>query len=337
MENTLKQPLLQKYNKTPEVSIKSCFKLRAEELKLFFERRHITMPDNEGETRECLIILQKVGYNQGLLHQLNTHTEHGIIGDKKDLTRRQTFYGTNQFRLPVIDSYWSLMKDQFSDTNVQILLLFATISLVCSFWSTVPYKYLESVSIYFAVFFAAIIASTCDYSKNKQFVNLQQEIKNEKVCVLRGQSGVTQQIYVRDLVVGDIIVLEAGDRVPADCLLVQEMDMFVDQSMYFIGETNAEKQASNGENHYLNPDPILLTSSLIMNGSGKAVVLAVGKNTLNEVENEGRHLKFGDDFTPIQIRLQKLAVVISKYAYIFAAVCLLMSTIFLVFNVMFGE
>lgn len=122
---------------------------------------------------------------------MTTDAEHGIIGDRKDLARRQKFYGNNQFRLPVVDSYWELMKDQFVDTNVQILLFFATLSLVCSFWSTTPYKYLESVSIYFAVFFAAIIACTCDYTKSKQFVRLQQEIKNERVCVLRGQSGVT--------------------------------------------------------------------------------------------------------------------------------------------------
>lgn len=74
-----------------------------------------------------------------------------------------------------------------------------------------------------------------------------------------------------------------------------------------------------------------------MNGSGKAVVLATGEKTLVEVENEGRALKFGENPTPIQIRLQKLAVVISKYAYIFAALCLILSTIFLVFNVMFGS
>lgn len=66
-------------------------------------------------------------------------------------------------------------------------------------------------------------------------------------------------------------------------------------------------------------------------------MLAVGKKTLTEVENDGRQLKFGEDFTPIQIRLQKLAVVISKYAYIFASLCLLLSTIFLIFNVMFGS
>mmetsp|Transcript_65509 Transcript_65509/g.90552 ORF Transcript_65509/g.90552 Transcript_65509/m.90552 type:complete len:226 (-) Transcript_65509:1982-2659(-) len=115
------------------------------------------------------------------------------------------------------------------------------------------------------------------------------------------------------------------------------MDMFVDQSMYFVGETNAEKQASNGQNHEQNPDPILLTGSLIMAGAGKAVVLATGERTLLEVENEGKQLKFGEEMTPIQIRLQKLAVVISKYAYIMAALCLTLSTIFLVFNVFFGQ
>ena len=167
MENTLKQPLLQKYNKTPELSIRSCFKLRAEELQLFFERRHVTMPENEGELRECLVILEKVGYNKGLLNELCTDAETGIIGDRKDLIRRQKFYGKNQFKLPVIDSYWKLLKEQFADTNVQLLLFFATLSLFGSFFSDVPYKYLESLSIYFAVIFAAVITSICDFSKNK--------------------------------------------------------------------------------------------------------------------------------------------------------------------------
>lgn len=106
------------------------------------------------------------------MNKVCTDPENGIIGDKKDLTTRQSFFGENKFRLPVIDSYSKLLKEQFVDTNVQLLLLFATISLVCSFFSDVPYKYLESVSIYFAVFFAAAIASICDYSKSKQFVNL---------------------------------------------------------------------------------------------------------------------------------------------------------------------
>lgn len=73
---------------------------------------------------------------------------------------------------------------------------------------------------------------------------------------------------------------------PADCLLIEEMDMTVDEKMYFPDKHElATKQCSyGGENHLENPDPILYSQSLVMSGSGKAVVLAVGKNTLKETE-----------------------------------------------------
>lgn len=66
----------------------SVFKLRPEELQLFFERRHIAAPDNQGEKRECLVILEKVNLNHGLLFSLATDAETGIIGDVKDIARR---------------------------------------------------------------------------------------------------------------------------------------------------------------------------------------------------------------------------------------------------------
>lgn len=81
----------------------------------------------------------------------------------------------------------------------------------------------------------------CEYSKNKQFLNLQEEIQNEECKVIRGPLASSQNIKVSDLVVGDILVLEAGDKVPADCILVKEMDMFVDQSFLYARETNVEK------------------------------------------------------------------------------------------------
>lgn len=92
---------------------------------------------------------------------------------------------------------------------------------------------------------------------------------------------------VSDLCVGDVLLLEAGDRVPADCLLIEEMDMHVDQTSVYKGQESAsmaEKQCSkdNGANHIQNPDPCLLSGSLIRTGCGKAVVCAVGKCTLRE-------------------------------------------------------
>jgi Ca2+-transporting ATPase len=91
-------------------------------------------------------------------------------------------------------------------------------------------------------------------------------------------------------VVGDIVDVHQGDRVPADCVLIEEMNITVDQSMYYPGQTNIEKEQStyygsegiNGDkdNHKEHPDPFLLADSKIMTGQGKAIICAVGKNTL---------------------------------------------------------
>lgn len=126
-----------------------------------------------------MIILERVGLNNGLLDKLATDAETGIIGDVKDINRRKKFFGENTRSLPRIRSYLEVLWDQCDEFLVLLLLVFATVSLVASFWSDVPYKWLESVSIYFAVAFAAMIQSLCDYGKERQFLNLRSEIMNE--------------------------------------------------------------------------------------------------------------------------------------------------------------
>jgi magnesium-transporting ATPase (P-type) len=158
------------YHKTPELSVSSVFKLRPEELQLFFEREHNKKPDNHGEKRECLIILERVGLNDGLLDKLATDAETGIIGDVKDINRRKKFYGQNDRSLPSIRGYHQILWEQLNEFLVVLLLVFATLSLVASLWSgdtEHPYKWLESVSIYFAVLFAAMVGSFCDYGKER--------------------------------------------------------------------------------------------------------------------------------------------------------------------------
>jgi len=96
------------------------------------------------------------------------------------------------------------------------------------------------------------------------------------------------RILIRDLVVGDVIDLQQGDRVPADCLLLEEMDMRVDQSLYNRDEKDIVKEQSvqnspdseEPDNHKDNPDPFLFSDSKVMKGQGKAVILGVGENTL---------------------------------------------------------
>jgi len=132
---------------------------------------------------------------------------------------------------------------------------------------------------------------------------------NEKVTVLRGQYGTSQTIFVKDLVIGDVILINQGDRVPADCLLIDEMDMKVDQKHYYPDVPNSEltpKQCSYNDVQRdidENPDAILLQDCIVMTGTGKAVVLAVGKHTLKEKEinadSSQNSLRIEEQETPV--------------------------------------
>lgn len=106
------------------------------------------------------------------------------------------------------------------------------------------------------------------------------------VTVQRGAYGTCVSIPIRDIVVGDVIDLQQGDRVPADCLLLEEMNLVVDQSMYNPRDGQVAKEESlqyedfhEPDNHKEHPDPFLFADSKILTGQGKAVVLAVGDST----------------------------------------------------------
>ena len=118
-----------------------------------------------------------------------------------------------------------------------------------------------------------------------------------------------KEIPITDLVVGDIVDLQQGDRVPADCILIDEMNITVDQQYYFPNQPpNVEKEQSQvygpdqGEpdNHSQNPDPFMLTDSKIMTGQGKAIICAVGENTLLARLRQGEDLEITETHTHLE-------------------------------------
>lgn len=166
---------------------------------------------------------------------------------------------------------------------MRILLVAATLTLIIGLFNdlskdTTSYQWVEGASIYFAVAFITLFTTACDYLKEKQFLKLHDQVKNQEVSVVRGQYGLSQPCLVSDLVVGDVILVETGMRIPADCVLIDGMDITVDETIYNEGRTMiVSKTISKGEEHHReNPDPFLLANSLIMTGSGRAVVCAVG-------------------------------------------------------------
>lgn len=278
----------------PWYGVSRIFRVLPEDLILFFEKRNLKMPDNQGESRIALNILKDCGYNEGLTQLLVTDKESGIAGDSKDIERRQQIFGKNKIALPSITPFHELLATQFEDDNVIFLILSATAYLGFSLFSNSDTAYMESLTIYMGVFFASFISAFCAWIKERQFLKIKDEINNAKVLVYRGAFGSVCSISVRDLVVGDVIDIQAGERVPADCILIEETNITVNQSMYDASQTKIEKETSKNyyanpetwnlgeelDNHKECPDPFLLSNSMILTGCGKAVVCCVGDNTL---------------------------------------------------------
>jgi len=152
-------------------------------------------------------------------------------------------FGKNNIVLPQIRSFLDTLAFQFEDKNIIFLIVVSTFYLLISLMSG-DNSYIECLTIFVGVFSASFIAAICEHIKNKQFLGLQDEINKEIVIVYRGQYGTTMSVPVRELVVGDIIHVEQGDRVPADCVLVEEMNITTDQTMYNKEDISVPKEDS---------------------------------------------------------------------------------------------
>ncbi|GFX30496.1 plasma membrane calcium-transporting ATPase 3 [Trichonephila clavipes] len=130
--------------------------------------------------------------------------------------------------------------------------------------------WIEGVAILVSVVIVVLVTAFNDYTKERQFRGLQNRIEHEhKFSVIRG--GEVMQIPVSDIVVGDICQVKYGDLLPADGIVIQSNDLKVDESS-LTGESDHVKK---GEDH----DPMLLSGTHVMEGSGKMVVTAVGVNS----------------------------------------------------------
>ncbi len=161
------------------------------------------------------------------------------------------------------------MYDQTKDPLIRILAGAATLTLLTGvIYKGILTGWIEGVSIYIATIFIIAIASANDWLKENQFVRLLDKIKDENVAVIRGKYGLTQSVNVYQLSVGDIILIETGMRVPCDCLLIEGVDVSVDEKAYDpVGERDVKsKEPATAENIRDNPDPFILSQSLVDSG-----------------------------------------------------------------------
>lgn len=237
----------------------------------------------------------------------------GLSWQEADESRRK--YGRNLLTPPRHVSPWKLYFDKYRDPIIQILLVAAGLSLALAF---IENDFIETIGILIAIFLATTISFYFEYDASKKF-NVLAAIGEEQPVKVR-RSGKVMEIPLKDVVVGDIVLIEAGDEVPADGLLLKSMNLQVDESS-LTGESIADKFAtpdsSDGETTY--PVNRVLRSTMVVNGRGVLRVATVGDHTeIGKVaikSTEETHTN-----TPLNRQLSKLASLISKIGFSVAIV-----------------
>lgn len=222
-------------------------------------------------------ISAKYGDIIGLCSKLKTSPTHGINGLQFDIQRRSDIYGKNMIPPKPPKSFLQLMWEAVQDATLIMLVIAAVISLGLSFLpksesesGEATANWIEGVAILIAVAIVVFVTAFNDWSKERQFRGLQNKLESEHtIAVIR--AGDVAQTVVQDIVVGDVCLIKYGDLLPADGVIIQSNDLKLDESS-LTGESDAIKKG-------VAKDPMLLSGTHVLEGSGKMVVTAVGLNS----------------------------------------------------------
>lgn len=139
----------------------------------------------------------------------------------------------------MIQSFAHVWMEKLKDQNIIILFCAATFQLgvaMMNYLKSTDSDYYTPISIYVAILFASLVEASCDYAKEQQLLQILKLKQQESCTVFRGQYGTTVRLPYNELVVGDIIQIEQGMIVPADCMMIYEMDVKADQKLYLKKE-----------------------------------------------------------------------------------------------------
>ncbi|XP_078241569.1 plasma membrane calcium-transporting ATPase 2 isoform X18 [Pogona vitticeps] len=235
-------------------------------------------------------IKETYGDTEGLCRHLKTSPTEGLPGTAADLDKRRQIYGKNFIPPKKPKTFIQLVWEALQDVTLIILEIAAIISLGLSFYhppgegneacatskggaedeGEAEAGWIEGAAILLSVICVVLVTAFNDWSKEKQFRGLQSRIEQEqKFTVVRG--GQVIQIPVAEIVVGDIAQIKYGDLLPSDGVYIQGNDLKIDESS-LTGESDQVRKS-------IDKDPMLLSGTHVMEGSGRMVVTAVGVNS----------------------------------------------------------
>ncbi|XP_076131627.1 plasma membrane calcium-transporting ATPase 3b isoform X2 [Alosa pseudoharengus] len=266
-------------------------------------------------------IQESYGDTEGLCQRLKSSTTEGLSGHPADLEKRGQAFGQNFIPPKKAKTFLALVWEALQDVTLIILEIAAIISLALSFYQPpgdeteacgnvqsgaedegeAEAGWIEGAAILLSVICVVLVTAFNDWSKEKQFRGLQSRIEQEqRFAVVR--NGNVIQIPVAEMVVGDMAQVKYGDLLPADGILVQSNDLKIDESS-LTGESDHVRKSAD-------KDPMLLSGTHVMEGSGRMLVTAVGVNSqtgiiftllgAGEGEEEKKEKKEDSSFMPSQ-------------------------------------
>ncbi|KAF1324644.1 Calcium-translocating p-type atpase, pmca-type, partial [Globisporangium splendens] len=252
--------------------------------------------------------LQRIGGVPGLANLLCVNLEQGSPQSEIDasfLLRRERF-GRNVFADAPMKGLIRLFLESLQDTTLIILIIAAIASLVTGYIEHPESGWSEGVAILTGVILVALVTSVNDYSREKQFRAL--SAKNDDVLVKVIRCGKPDQVQVGDINVGDVIILETGDKVPADAVLIRGQDLKCNESSLTGEPDDVTKSAKS--------DPFLLSSCLVASGHGECLVIAVGAES-RWGKIKSKHVR-EQKATPLMEKLEDMAKMIGYVGMFFS-------------------
>lgn len=248
-----------------------------------------------------LIVQKKEKYFYSEMN-IDKNKRIGLTDEQVKQSREQ--HGKNVLTPPQRTSLWKLYLDKYRDPIIQILLVAAFVSLILAF---IEKNFMETIGIFVAVFLATTVGFYFERDAAKKF-NLLTALSEEQPVKVR-RNGKVMEIPRHDVVVGDVVLVEVGDEVPADGELIVCNDLQINESA-LTGEPVAEKSLEGGGDGAY-PRNVILRSTMVMNGRGEFVVTAVGDATeIGKVAKKSTEQTSVE--TPLHMQLDKLAKMISK-------------------------
>ena len=239
----------------------------------------------------------------------------------KQVQESREKYGWNLLTPPKRPSMWKLYLEKFNDPVIRILLVAAFFSLVISI---IEGEYAETIGIFFAIFLATGIGFYFEYDANKKFDLLNTVGEETPVTVRR--NGKIQEIPRKEVVVGDIVILNTGEEIPADGTLLEAISLQINEST-LTGELMVNKTTDEAsfDDEATYPSNEVMRGTTVTDGHGIMQVNKVGDATeIGKVATQATEQS--SEETPLNIQLSKLAKFIEKVGFTIAILTFLIFT-----------